>query len=113
MDRCFILDSQQFRLLVTESVESSLSILGENAKKAIIIHFMKNYYLKSFEEVSDHPKEFESFLSALFGYGSNILLKAIVTEMFSKIDMEVPESDMNFATAVQEIKKMTVSKQLT
>jgi len=97
--------------LVTESVESSLSILGENAKKAIIIHFMKNYYLKSFDEVPDHAKEFETFLGVLFGYGSNILVRAIVTEMFSKIDMEVLESDMNFATAVQEIKKMTISKQ--
>lgn len=96
-----------------ESIESSLSILGENTKKAIIIHFMKNYYLKSFDEVSDHAKEFEAFLGTLFGYGSNILVKAIVTEMFSKIDMEASESDMNFATAVQEIKKMTISKQST
>lgn len=107
------MDYQQFQRLVSESVESSLSILGENAKQAIIVHFMKNYYLKSFEEVSDHAKEFETFLGELFGYGSNILMRAIITKMFSKIDMEVSESDMKFETAVQEIKKMTISKQST
>lgn len=108
-----MLDHQQFQRLVAESIESSLSILGENTKKAIIIHFMKNCNLKSFYEVSNHAKEFEDFLGALFGYGSNILVKAIVNEMFSKIDMEASESDMNFVTAVQEIKKMTISKQPT
>ena len=104
------MDIQQFRSLVRESVESSLSILGENSKQAIIIHFIKKYSLKSFDEVTEHPEEFEAFLMALFGYGSSIIIKNIVSNMFEKIDMEVDESEMNFTTAIQEIRKMALPK---
>ncbi|MGQ9782025.1 MAG: hypothetical protein ACUVQ8_07245 [Nitrososphaeria archaeon] len=104
------MDIQQFRSLVRESAESSLSILGENSKQAIIIHFMKRYSLRSFDEVAEHPREFEAFLSSLFGYGANVLIKSVVTNMFKRIDMELDSSEMGLATAVQEVRKMVLSK---
>ncbi|MEM3403425.1 MAG: hypothetical protein QXJ17_02570 [Nitrososphaeria archaeon] len=100
------MDYQQFKSFVRSSVESSLSLLGENSKKAIIIHFMKNYNLSTFDEVSEYPSEFETFLGALFGYGSNVLVKAIIRDMFDKLDIEVSTLDMDFPTAVRELKKM-------
>jgi|GEM_PF-1761978 len=100
------MDHQQFKQFVRSSLESSLSLLGENSKKAIIIHFMKNYNLKTFDDVSKFPSEFETFLGALFGYGSSVLMRAIIRDMFEKLDIEVSTMDMNFSDAVRELKKM-------
>ena len=104
------MDSQQFRTLVKDSVESSLSVLGESSRQAIIIHFVKKYSLQSFEDVADHPKEFESFLTALFGYGASILIRSAVAKMFEKINMELDNSEMGFATAVQEVRRMVLPR---
>ncbi len=106
MSKLITVDKQAFEKFVIESVEKTLSALGEGTKDAILMNFMNKYHLASREELADHPREFENFLWGIFDNGANIIIRTIVIDMFEKLGILTMKIDTDLATAIQTLKKM-------
>ncbi|MCS7185073.1 MAG: hypothetical protein NZ870_04035 [bacterium] len=103
------LSERQIKIKSAQIINYSLSFLGENAKNAILYHFMKSKNLTTLEEIIDHIDEFEDFLIGIFGYGATFILPLIVNRLYNQFRIE-PQSfaHTSLSKALKEIRRKTV-----
>ena len=98
-----------FRELLVEAVEESLSSLGASPKQAILFHLENTFKIKK-QEIPDKLDSFDQALKKLFGPGADFLETLIAKKLCEKADSdfkEAPPKETCFTETVATIKRMT------
>lgn len=97
-----------FRKLLAEAVEESLSSLGESPKQSILFHLENTFKIKK-NEIPDKIDLFDQALRKLFGPGADFLETLIAKKLFEKAELTskgTPPEEESFAETVASIKRM-------
>ncbi len=81
------INDPSFREAFNLAVERAMLILGESGRQAVCYHVEKSFGLKR-GEWPKKPELFEEVLRRIFGFGAELLLKAIVFELYSNLGLE-------------------------
>lgn len=79
-----------FKKVLLEALDEGLSTIGESARKAIYFHLQNLYSLKR-EEIPDNPKAFVEGLRKIFGLGAEVIEKAVIKSLYSKLEIKFEE----------------------
>jgi len=78
-----------FEELLSNSIDESLSLLGESSKKAIYFHLEKSFNIKK-QEIPLKIKSFAKAIENILGLGARFLEILIMKKLYEKIGLPVP-----------------------
>lgn len=81
-----ILESQRscdFKKLLLEAVDATLSPLGDSSKQAIYFHLEKNFTIKK-QDIPNKIEEFTNAIEEIFGDGAKILEIEMIKHLYMK-----------------------------
>jgi hypothetical protein len=99
-----------FRKLLAEAVEESLSSLGESPKQAILFHLENTFKIKK-HEIPDKLDLFDQALRKLFGPGADFLETLIAKKLCEKtgsVFKAENSREASFTETIASIKRMMV-----
>lgn len=79
-----------FREVLLEAVDDGLLILGESGRKAIYFHLQNMHSLER-EDIPDRTEAFVEGLRKIFGLGAEVIEKAVIKSLFSKLGINYEE----------------------
>jgi hypothetical protein len=79
---------EEFDDILLETIEETLSSLGEPAKKAIYFHLQNNFRISK-NEIPKKINEFSDFIQKIFGSGAGRLEIKFMSTLHSKINVNV------------------------
>lgn len=89
--------AENFSNVLAESIDEGLKrLLGEGGVKAVL------NYLRSVQ--LDNPRELHIKLSSIFGKGTEILEKAVVKELYRKLNLSYEEGAFDFERCINHAK---------
>ncbi|MEM2843262.1 MAG: hypothetical protein QXZ53_05225 [Candidatus Bathyarchaeia archaeon] len=95
-----------FNKALLESVDESLSALGESVKQAIYWHLKTRYKIDR-DEIPLRLKDFVEVLKTVFGEGANVLFKLIAKNLCLKMGVKFKErADWNLLEYINYIKNI-------
>jgi hypothetical protein len=80
----------QFAKILIESVDYSLLLLGESARKAVYFHLERDYSITR-EKVPENIEAFVNGLESIFGAGALVIERSILNNLHSKLGLEHEE----------------------
>ena len=98
----------EFEKLLIETIDESLSSLGDSPKQSILFH-LKNTFKIEKQEIPDNIGSFDVALKKLFGPGADFLEALIVKKLCEKANLVFKEpspKDAVFAETIKSIKQM-------
>ena len=98
----------EFEKLLVETIDESLSSLGESPKHAILFHLENSFNIKK-QEIPNKIDSFDTALKKLFGPGANFLERLIVKKLGEKahpLFKELPPKEAGFTETIASIKQM-------
>jgi hypothetical protein len=99
------LPKNNFRDILLEAVDESLSSLGDSPKQAILFHLECSFKIKK-ECIPENITDFTKALEKIFGPGALYLEKLIVKRLHEKLGLEFEETERwNFLEYVDDVKK--------
>ncbi|MEM3565810.1 MAG: hypothetical protein QXK18_02935 [Candidatus Bathyarchaeia archaeon] len=78
---------EAFKKALVEAVDEGLLMLGENGREVIYFRLKQSYALKK-EDIPGHPEIFVECLRSIFGSGAEVIEKAVIKSLYSKLGME-------------------------
>ncbi|MEM3770153.1 MAG: hypothetical protein QXG76_03075 [Candidatus Bathyarchaeia archaeon] len=78
---------EAFKKALAEAVDEGLLTLGENGREVIYFRLKHSYALKK-EDIPSYPEIFVKCLRSIFGSGSEVIEKAVIKSLYSKLGME-------------------------
>ncbi len=99
-----------FRKLLAEAVEESLSSLGESPKQAILFHLENTFKIKK-QEIPDKLHLFDQAIRKLFGPGADFLETLIAKKLCEKtgsVFKAAHPREAGFTETIESIKRMMV-----
>jgi hypothetical protein len=112
-------NEEEFDDILLETIDETLSSLGELVKNAVYFHLQTNFCIKK-NEITKKISEFSDIIHKIFGSGAGILEIKFMKTLHSKIDLnvkwpnyEAPLSkwvvmDMTFIEYVDSMRKTVV-----
>ena len=98
---------EEFNRILLESIDETLSILGESTKK-VILYFLKQNYEMEEEDMHEDPEILIRGIKEFFGdVGSVFLERRIIKNLYGKMGMNAP-SDLSLEDAVKNAKKLYI-----
>ena len=94
---------EEWRTYLLNSLDNGLDYFGESTKHVVYWNFEERYHLTR-DSIPDHIPEFADSLRAMFGVGSNSLLKRIAKEMSTTNHFAFGETD-DLVSLVSKAKK--------
>lgn len=79
-----------FKELFNSAVDKAMLLLGESGKQATYYYIEKTFEIKR-SLWHKHPKQFAEAVEAIFGPGAQLLLRAIVKELYSSLGLKYEE----------------------
>ena len=76
--------SCDFKELLLEAIEATLSLLGDSSKQVVYFYLEKNFNVEK-QDIPDKIEEFTIVIERLFGHGAKILEIEIMKNLFVKI----------------------------
>jgi hypothetical protein len=96
-----------FEELFYSAVDKAMLLLGESGRQAAYYHIEKTFGLRK-ECWHMKPEKFAEAVEAIFGPGAQLLLRAIVRELYSDIGLKYNEQkDFMFAQLLRKAKRHT------
>jgi len=103
------LQQDNFRRILLDAVEESLSSLGESSKHAILFHLEMSFKIKK-EHIPVNLTEFAGALEGIFGFGASYLEKLILKRLCEKLGVEFEETEVsNFVECVSKMQQQTAT----
>lgn len=103
------MQQDNFRRVLLDAVEESLSSLGESSKEAILFHLENSFKVKK-EHIPINLTEFANALEGIFGFGASYLEKLILKRLCEKIGVEFEETEIcNFVEFVTKVQEQTAT----
>ena len=103
------LPQNNFRRILLDAVDESLSSLGDSPKQAIFFHLETSFRLKK-ESIPANLTEFANALEQIFGFGASYIEKLIVTHLCEKLGIQLEEMEScNFLECVSKVQKRTAT----
>ncbi|MFN3330844.1 MAG: hypothetical protein ACK419_07960 [Pyrinomonadaceae bacterium] len=97
--------SANFEELFNSAVDKAMLLLEESGRQAIYYHIEKTFGLERNMWHKD-VERFAETLEQIFGLGAELLLKAIVKELYSNLGLKFEEDEtFHFPRLVQRVKK--------
>jgi len=97
--------NEEFKKILLEAIDETLSILGESTKKTLL-HFMKQNYQIEEKEICENPESFISSIREIFGEaGSTFLESRIVETLYRRLGLIVTPT-LSFEDAIKNAKKL-------
>ena len=81
-----------FKETFNSAVERAMLLLGESGKQATCYHLEKTFRLKR-DAWHKNPEAFAEAVEQMFGSGSQLLLKAVVKELYTTLGLKFQESN--------------------
>ncbi len=82
-----ILESQRnrdFKKLLQEAIDETLSSLGDSSKQALYFHLEKNFRIKK-QDIPNKIEEFTNAIEKIFGDGAKILEIQMIKRLYEKV----------------------------
>jgi hypothetical protein len=96
-----------FEELFYSAVDKAMLLLGESGRQAAFYHIEKTFGLRK-ECWHMKPEKFAEAVEAIFGPGAQLLLRAIVRELYSSIGLKYNEQkDFRFVQLLRKAKRHT------
>jgi hypothetical protein len=80
-----------FKELFSSAVDRAMLLLGETGRQATYYHLEKAFGIKR-NMWHKNPQRFADALEKIFGLGAQLILKAIVKELYSNIGLKYEEA---------------------
>jgi len=97
--------SEEFKKILLESIDETLSILGESTKKTLLYFLKQNYRIEE-REIPENPEVFISSIRDIFGEaGSTFLESRIIETLYRRLGL-IATSTLNFEDAIKNAKKL-------
>jgi len=101
----------QFAKILIESVDYSLLLLGESARKAVYFHLERDYSITR-EKVPENIEAFVNGLESLFGAGALVIERSILDNLHSKLGLKYEEKkNFIFIDSLNRAKEMLLNEQ--
>ncbi|MEM3580083.1 MAG: hypothetical protein QXQ64_02320 [Candidatus Bathyarchaeia archaeon] len=102
--------TEAFRRALVEAVHEGLLMLGENGREVIYFRLKQSYALEK-EDIPGSPEIFVECLRSIFGSGAEVIEKAIIKSLYSKLGMEFhAKKDFGFLEYLNEARKVFEEK---
>jgi hypothetical protein len=99
----------QFQEALLKAIDESLLVLGVSVKQAIYYH-IEHYYNVKREEIPIKLKEFYEALKSIFGFGSKIIEKLIIKNLYTILNLNFEEREnWSFIEYVEFAKKFLLN----
>ncbi len=99
------LRGEEFNKILLESIDETLSILGESTKKTLL-HFLKQKYRIGEKEIPENPRVFISGIREIFGEaGSTFLESRIIGSLYERLGLTAPLA-LSLEDAIKNAKKL-------
>ena len=96
-----------FKESFNSAVEKAMLLLGESGKQATYNHIEKTFKLKR-TTWHKNPEDFAEAVEQIFGPGSQLLLKAIIKELYADLGLKLQETKQtSFAHLVRKAERYT------
>jgi hypothetical protein len=103
------LPENNFRRVLLDAVDESLSSLGDSPKQAILFHLETSFKLKK-ENIPNSLTEFANAIEEIFGFGATYIEKLIVRNLCEKLGIQFEEMEScNFLECVSKARKRTAT----
>jgi hypothetical protein len=94
-----------FEELFDSAIDKALLLLGESGRKATYYHIEKTFRLKR-DAWHKNPEAFAEAVEQIFGPGSQLLLEAIVKELYADLGLKFQETkQFSFAHFVRQAQR--------
>jgi hypothetical protein len=96
----------KFEELFDSAVDKAMLLLGESGRQATYYHIEKTFRLKR-NMWHKNPERFTEAVEQIFGNpGSQLLLKTIIKELFTELDLEFQEpKEFSFPCLLAKLKR--------
>ena len=99
------MSQNNFKKILLDAVEESLSSLGDSPKQAILFHLESSFKIKK-EHIPENITEFTKALENIFGPGAVYLEKLIIRRLYEKLGFEAEDvGNLDFLESVNEVRK--------
>jgi len=96
---------EEFNRILLESIDETLSILGESTKK-VILYFLKQNYQVEEKDIPEDPKILILGIRRFFGeVGSAFLESRIIENLYGKLGQPAP-STLSLEDAIKNAEKL-------
>ncbi|MEM0008300.1 MAG: hypothetical protein QXR89_08600 [Candidatus Bathyarchaeia archaeon] len=97
--------TEVFKKALVEAIDEGLLMLGENGREVIYFRLKQSYALKK-EDIPGYPEIFVECLRSIFGSGAEVIEKAIIKSLYSKLGLEFHvKKDFGFLECLNEARK--------
>jgi hypothetical protein len=95
----------KFEELFDSAVDKAMLLLGESGRQATYYHLEKTFGIKR-DMWHKNPEAFAEAVEQIFGSGGQLLVKAIIKELYTDLGLEFKESkEFSFTYLIREAKR--------
>ena len=96
-----------FKETFHSAVDKALLLLGESGKQATYYHLEKTFRLKR-NTWHKNPEDFAEAVEQIFGPGTQLLLKAMIKELYTDLGLKLQETNQTrYAHLIRKAERYT------
>ena len=96
-----------FKESFNSAVDKALLLLGESGKQATYYHLEKTFRLKR-NTWHKNPEDFAEAVEQIFGPGTQLLLKAMIKELYTDLGLKLQETNQTrYAHLIRKAERYT------